>query len=124
MHAFLKLAGPCTLACWIVAELSSSMQCLLSPSSRPVFRQAENLGHTAPSPSFCPGKDLRLCSQEPAEIWGQRLPRQERKRGSKDPPNLPLLLPPPTTSPPLWVLNAEGEQREDVILSPHAAQEE
>lgn len=80
----------------------------LLPPCSPI---SAKLGTHCPSPSSCPGKDLRLHSQEPAEIWGQWLPREERKR-KRGPPFPSLFFPPsPSTSPSLWVLNAEGEQR-------------
>lgn len=68
------------------------------------------MGYTVPPPPPVLAKDLGLCSQKPAEIWGQWLPRQERKR-KQGPPFFSLLFPPPSTSPSLWVLNAAGEQR-------------
>lgn len=80
------------------------------PHPQPCCPLSAKLGALCPSPSSCPGKDLRLHSQEPAEIWGQWLSREERKR-KRGPPSPLLFSPSISTSLSLWVLNAKGEQR-------------
>ena len=96
----------------MVAELVAS--CSTPFPQFPPILLAQSLGHTAPSPSPCPGKDLSLCRQQPVEIWGQRAGQARKKERKQGPPHPapPKTVPPsPNQQAPVWGLNAKGEQR-------------
>lgn len=85
---FKKLPAHVLWVYWMVAELVAS--CSTTFPQFPPILLAHSLGHTAPFPSPCPGKDLSLCRQQPAQA------RKKERKQELAPHLQRLFLPPPT----------------------------